>query len=400
MFRILSDEIYDGDPYVFLRELLQNAIDAIRTRRGRYADKARTVPRKQREPVFDTTIYFNIEHDQNGDIDVTCRDFGIGMDEHIIRNYFSTAGISYYRSAEFERQHLDFEPVSRFGVGILSCFMVSDDLEVQTYRDPEFGPPMAHADSNLPGAAQHQARKLYLKIPGVDRQFVVKDITRTFEVGTEVKVRVLASKLRQLRGWKPVAAAAMSSNPLDSAWKRTLQITEELREIAGFVEFPICVTETWPGLSKPHRSLILHPNVDAKAEAAHYDSPVTVFQLNREYPWSSVTDPEDLTAAPGQMTTEQFELSELLPGAGYEGWLTFPKPKNEDWDFSSTDRNPFMLHAGNNVCWYDRKTFASLSQPIRWRTPQQYSQLQDPPIGTLLAIYRDGILLRGIKQAA
>lgn len=33
MFEILSDEIYQGDPYVFLRELLQNSIDAIRMRR-------------------------------------------------------------------------------------------------------------------------------------------------------------------------------------------------------------------------------------------------------------------------------------------------------------------------------------------------------------------------------
>ena len=37
---------------------------------------------------------------------VEIEDFGIGMDEHIIRNYFSMAGISYYRSSEFERQHL------------------------------------------------------------------------------------------------------------------------------------------------------------------------------------------------------------------------------------------------------------------------------------------------------
>lgn len=33
MFDILSNEIYQGDPYVFLRELLQNSIDAIRLRR-------------------------------------------------------------------------------------------------------------------------------------------------------------------------------------------------------------------------------------------------------------------------------------------------------------------------------------------------------------------------------
>jgi hypothetical protein len=400
MFRILSEEIYDGDPYVFVRELLQNAIDAIRTRRGRYADKTRKVPKQHREPPFDTTVYFNVEHDTSGNIAITCRDFGIGMDEHIIRNYFSTAGISYYRSPEFERQHLGFEPVSRFGVGILSCFMVSDSLEVQTYRDPEFGPPMAHADSNLPGAEQHQARKLSLTIPGVDRQFVVEGITGSFEVGTEVRVHVLANKLRQLRGWKAIAAAAPNDGTRIEELKRNLRITEQLSEIAGFVEFPIHVTEIWPGLKEPRRTLILHPNSDRNVEASHYDFPVTVHQLTREYPWNLVTDPDDLAAASDQMTCEQFELSELLPDRGFEGWLTFPKPKNENWDFSNVDRHPLIQHAGNNVHWYSRDTFQRLAGPIRWRTPQQYSELRDPPMSTLLAVYRDGILLRGITQVA
>jgi hypothetical protein len=372
MFRILSDEIYDGEPYVFLRELLQNAIDAIRTRRGRYADKIRNVPRRQSEPSFDTTVYFDVTHDVSGNIDVTCRDFGIGMDEHIIRNYFSTAGISYYRSPEFERQHLGFEPVSRFGVGILSCFMVSEDLEVQTYRDPEFGPPMAYADSNLPGAEQHKARKLYVKIPGVDRQFVVKDITQSFEVGTEVRLRVLTNKLRQLRGWKSLETTAATFQAQSGEWKRILRITEELTEIAGFVEFPIHVTEIWPGLAEPRRCLILHPNAKVEAEVGHYQFPVTVCQLTREYPWSSVTDAEDVAAVPDQM----------------------------EWDFGNVDRNPSMPQAGNNIHWFDRNTYAPLARPIRWRIPHQYSELRDPPINTLLAVYRDGILLRGVKEVA
>ena len=135
MFRILSEDIYDGEREVFLRELLQNAIDAIRTRRARHAQRARGQSGKRRPagPAFDTTIYFTAEHRENGDCLVTCRDEGIGMDEHIVRNYFTVAGVSYYRSPEFERQGLGFEPISRFGIGILSCFMVADSLRVRTY---------------------------------------------------------------------------------------------------------------------------------------------------------------------------------------------------------------------------------------------------------------------------
>jgi sensor histidine kinase regulating citrate/malate metabolism len=96
MFRILSDDIYEGDPYVFLRELLQNAIDAVRTRRAQLSQAEKSAAkRKMSDARFDTTIYFTAQHQQNGDIHVTCRDNGIGMDEHVIRNYFSVAGVSY-----------------------------------------------------------------------------------------------------------------------------------------------------------------------------------------------------------------------------------------------------------------------------------------------------------------
>ena len=345
MFRILSEEIYDGDPHVFLRELLQNAIDAIRTRRARHADQPQGISgKKQGAPAFDTTIYFQAEHRDNGDIEIKCRDFGIGMDEHIIRNYFSTAGNSYYRSSEFERQHLGFEPVSRFGVGILSCFMVADVIDLKTYRHPDLGPPMAFTDSKLPGTEQYQARRLGIRIPGVNRQFIVTDLTEHFDVGTEVTVHVLASKVRQLRGWKSIVAGGTQGDTEQTALNRILRITEELNDIAGFVEFPIHVTETWPGLLQPRRSLILHPSADPIAECEQYEQSVEVQQLTREYPWNKVTDPENLPAALEQMTTEQFELTELLPEMGFEGWLTFPKPKNEDWDFANNDRIPVTQH--------------------------------------------------------
>jgi len=401
MFRILSEDIYDGDPHVFLRELLQNAIDAIRTRRARHADEGQGMARKKDvNPAFNTTIYFNVEHRDNGDIAVTCRDFGIGMDEHVIRNYFSTAGISYYRSSDFERQHLGFEPISRFGVGILSCFMVSDVIDLKTYRHPDFGPPMAFADSTLPGADQYQARRLGIRIPGVNRQFIVTDLTEQFEIGTEVTVLVLASKVRQLRGWKAILPGMPLEGVDDPKLKRILRITEELSDVAGFVEFPIHVTETWPGVLDPQRSLILHPNADAAVERDQYEQPVEVLQLGRQYPWDKVTEPECLAAALDEMTTEQFDMRDLLPDSGYEGWVSFPTPKNEEWDFASNDRNPQLLTAGPKVHWYDRGNFGPIASEIVWRTAGQYAQLKDIPVSTLLAVYRDGIRLREIKSAA
>src|SRR3989304_1007964 len=95
MFEILSDQSYQGDPYVFLRELLQNSIDAIRMRRE-------VLERRGVSPGNLGTILVDVEHRENGDAIVTWRDDGIGMDEYVVRNYLAVAGKSYYRSPDFE----------------------------------------------------------------------------------------------------------------------------------------------------------------------------------------------------------------------------------------------------------------------------------------------------------
>src|SRR5262249_23680306 len=51
-------------------------------------------------------------------------------------SHFFTLGSSYYRSPEFEREKRKrgsaFKPISRFGIGVLSAFMIGDVLKVQT----------------------------------------------------------------------------------------------------------------------------------------------------------------------------------------------------------------------------------------------------------------------------
>jgi HSP90 family molecular chaperone len=67
-------------------------------------------------------------------------DYGMGMSETIINNYLLKVGNSYYLSDEFkirkleykEKDNVDFTPISRFGIGILSCFIVGDHIEINT----------------------------------------------------------------------------------------------------------------------------------------------------------------------------------------------------------------------------------------------------------------------------
>ena len=49
----------------------------------------------------------------------------LGMNQHIIDNYYTNVGCSYYSSREFSELMVSFKssftPISRFGIGILSC---------------------------------------------------------------------------------------------------------------------------------------------------------------------------------------------------------------------------------------------------------------------------------------
>ncbi len=77
MFDILGDEIYQSNPYVFIRELLQNAIDAI---------EMRTEILEKKDLSFIPKIKLQVIDDDNCFI-VEITDNGIGMDEYIIRKH-------------------------------------------------------------------------------------------------------------------------------------------------------------------------------------------------------------------------------------------------------------------------------------------------------------------------
>lgn len=120
VLQLFTGENLYNDPAVFVRELIQNAIDAVRTRKQ--LDK--TLPAD-----WEGQINIRCWMDEEGYHWFRIEDNGTGMTENIIRNYFLKIGCSYYNSDEFMqaklkcRADLDYMPISRFGIGILSCFM-------------------------------------------------------------------------------------------------------------------------------------------------------------------------------------------------------------------------------------------------------------------------------------
>ena len=118
---LLTGKNLYSDSGVFVRELLQNAIDAVMTRCTLDGNFKMT----------DGKISIRTWTDNEGYSWFRIKDNGIGMDEEIINKYLLKIGRSYYTSDEFNRIQTECcekgkkinKPISRFGIGILSCFM-------------------------------------------------------------------------------------------------------------------------------------------------------------------------------------------------------------------------------------------------------------------------------------
>ena len=303
MFEILADEVYQGDSYVFLREMLQNSIDAIRLRIELIKKRAASTNRRSNFGLgFDDAIYFDVSHGINGDAIISCRDSGIGMDEYIIRNYLSVAGVSYYQSDEFKHLGLTMDPISRFGIGILSCFMVADHIEITTYREPQ------NATKSEP---------LHIDIPEATRQFRVYKAPEDTPFGTTVTVHVLGKKLRE------DVTRENSGDSLEH--KSKLKVAEYLSEIAKFVEFPIVIDEDG------QRTIILHPE-KSTLEADDFTLGAQkniIKQLSKKYPWHKEFAPRDIEVAQECLTQKTFDLKKDLGLSQYEGTLTYVLPHSD-----------------------------------------------------------------------
>ena len=130
---LVGEELY-SDPAAFVRELLQNAIDAVRTREQ--LDKNRLNSWKPQ-------INIHSWMDEEGYHWFRIEDNGTGMTQEIIESYFLKIGRSYYTSDTFQKDKIlcgaspEYTPISRFGIGILSCFMggkASNQVEISTKR--------------------------------------------------------------------------------------------------------------------------------------------------------------------------------------------------------------------------------------------------------------------------
>ncbi|PSL56589.1 hypothetical protein B0I31_103342 [Saccharothrix carnea] len=146
---LLMGETLYKDRDLAVRELYQNALDACRHRRARTEYLSRT---RVEELTFDGLIEIEQGVEPDGRRYVECRENGIGMGDAELRGVFSKAGARFAEQPDFKQeqaawQRLDppvaFHPNSRFGIGVLSYFMLADEVRVTSCRmglDGTLGP--------------------------------------------------------------------------------------------------------------------------------------------------------------------------------------------------------------------------------------------------------------------
>jgi molecular chaperone HtpG len=119
---LLTGHTLYNNTSVVVRELVQNSLDAIRV----HAFGAGGV----------ITGKISIHWDSSRRrLSVT--DNGTGMTQDVIERHLLRVGSSRYHDAEFVRQHPGFSPISRFGIGVLSTFMIADAVTITTVHADE-----------------------------------------------------------------------------------------------------------------------------------------------------------------------------------------------------------------------------------------------------------------------
>lgn len=183
--------LYGDDHFAPIRELLQNATDAILLR---IASEAHDGGESGGVITVESTL-----SPEEGSI--TVKDNGVGMTAKVVTDYLLGVAANYWSSPDFYADfpsvtEQGFAPTGRFGIGFLSVFMMGDRVEVQTQRA---GQP-----------------RLKLQLHGVGRRGALIRGSSRPESGTTIRVAVALNRFGEFDGLSGIvrARAPMLSFPI------------------------------------------------------------------------------------------------------------------------------------------------------------------------------------------
>ncbi|MDD5021960.1 MAG: ATP-binding protein, partial [Endomicrobiaceae bacterium] len=159
---LIGAKIYDSAE-IFIRELLQNSYDAC---------FARLELEKKKGKNFTPEI--KIKYDSLKQT-LTVSDNGIGINEDDIEKFILKIGASYYISNDYKALKLEYKPVSQFGIGMLSCFMVSDSINIESLK---YGSILGN---------NHKTINITMKI---NDEYIEKKSASKEDFGTEITLKI------------------------------------------------------------------------------------------------------------------------------------------------------------------------------------------------------------------
>jgi len=136
LVRLLVNPLYGDAPEIGIRELVQNAVDAVRERDA--IERSTGVSGIPGNEGTTPDVRVALERSQDGRAWVVVEDRGIGMSLPTVENFFLRVGATYRRSTEWR---LRFEPSpgeaavlrsGRFGIGVLAAFLLGRRVYVET----------------------------------------------------------------------------------------------------------------------------------------------------------------------------------------------------------------------------------------------------------------------------
>ena len=188
-FRLAEDRVQEllmgkqlyGDPGLAIRELYQNSLDACRYREARTEYLWRT---RDFADGWQGRIRFAQGNDEHGRAYLDCVDNGVGMGVRELGEVFAQAGVRLADLPEFGEEQAEWArldppvrlyPNSRFGIGVLSYFMLADEITVDTCRLGRDG---------RPGDA------LRVSIAGPGNLFRIRNLGPGTDAGTTVRLHL------------------------------------------------------------------------------------------------------------------------------------------------------------------------------------------------------------------
>jgi hypothetical protein len=123
-----GEELYGKHPEVALRELIQNASDAVHARRI-----------YERRPADYGAVCVSLSKSSDVSHWLEVRDDGIGMSKRVLTSFLLDFGRPFWGSAEMQREFpgllsSGIKQIGKYGIGFFSVFMLAEHVQVITRR--------------------------------------------------------------------------------------------------------------------------------------------------------------------------------------------------------------------------------------------------------------------------